>query len=168
MDLNNKLKTTKLETEKLVKLILKAENIDSKNVDFQELDRVLFFTLLMYGICSNDLYHMRTKLEISKKDLEKMNAFYFAYNRAKHTTIFKITNEDSSYGSIVGSAVLGKAQLGKRFGIVWSKLENKRKRDQSNYAAYAKYLEGKKILDTISIGIDSIEKYYPKLIKMYK
>lgn len=59
MDLENKLKTVNLETEKLVKIISKLEDIDAENVNFQDLDRVLFFTLIMYGVCNNDLYHKK-------------------------------------------------------------------------------------------------------------
>jgi hypothetical protein len=168
MDLENKLKTVNLETEKLVKIISKLEDIDAENVNFQDLDRVLFFTLIMYGVCNNDLYHKKNELKISKEDSEKMNAFYFAYNNAKHTTVFKSEERDLSYSSIVGHAVVDKAQLGKSFGIVWAKLKNKRPQDKTKYFAYKKYLEGQKILDTISIELDLIKHYYPKLIKLYK
>ncbi|GBD81171.1 hypothetical protein TEHD10_2234 [Tetragenococcus halophilus subsp. halophilus] len=168
MDLKNKLATAKLETEKLAKIISKAESSDAESVDVQDLDRILLFTLIIYGICNNDLYQKKDKLKISEKDLEKMNAFYFAYNKAKHTTVFKIEEKDLSYGSIVGNAVVGKAQLGKTFGIVWAKLKKTRAKDREKYAAYKKYLEGQKILDTISMGIDLIKQYYPKLIEIYK
>lgn len=42
MHLKNKLKTVNLETEKLVKIISKIEDIDAKNVNYQDLDRIYF------------------------------------------------------------------------------------------------------------------------------
>ncbi|MFT9038474.1 MAG: hypothetical protein ABF498_11615 [Liquorilactobacillus satsumensis] len=45
MDLENKLNTVKIEKNKLLKLIEKAENVNIKDTDLEEIDRVLFFTV---------------------------------------------------------------------------------------------------------------------------
>lgn len=90
MDLKNKLATAKLETEKLAKIISKAESSDAESVDVQDLDRILLFTLIIYGICNNDLYQKKDKLKISEKDLEKMNAFYLHITKPNTQQFLKL------------------------------------------------------------------------------
>ncbi len=166
MDLENKLNTVKIEKNKLLKLIEKAENVNIKDTDLEEIDRVLFFTLIMYGVCDSDLYYKHKRLNITKTDLEMMNAFYFVYNKAKHEAVFKAEEKDLGYGSIVDHAEVGKAELGKKYGIVWADLKNDCPNQKDKYKAYVKLLKGKKISDTINMEYDLITCYYPKLIEL--
>lgn len=160
MNLENKLRAAKSKTDELLQELETFESIESNSNDIYQIDVDLFFTLSIYGACLGDLFHKRRDLKISNDDEERMNAWHFANNKAKHETIFDVISSDEGFGSIVGQARVGQAILGTRTGIVWSQLKIKGSEE------YEKYLSGQKISTTIKEGFCLIEKYYQKLIEL--